>query len=269
MPIQLQAVILGGAIALVGAALGALITHLLHMRRIKDERRYAESRERKDWVVDELRASIQNEDDAKLIADLLRRGAVIMQPSKDLDSPPERISRKDVAFGCVPAGTMVTMSDGTFRPVQDVKKGDLIKAFDPDTHEASDEPVEHVVAGTSRSLVVINGVFEVTKSQHVLASGHYQQADQLSLHHDLSDATDPRPVFSLEYRMMAESIPVFCIVLESGGGYYVRPDGADYSIVIREGDTGKTGLLPFKLTEGFNTARLLGIRVLDEPRVED
>jgi hypothetical protein len=270
MPIQLQAVVLGGVIALVSAVLGAVTTHWLHLRRAKEERRYTEGKDRKDWIIDELRASIQNEDDARLVADLLRQGAVLLQPPINKDSSPERISRGDVAFGCLPAGTMVVMSDGKLRPIQEVEKGDLIRSFDCDTREILQESVKHIVSATSKSFVVINGVFEVTSSQHVLASGKYQQADQLRLHHDLSDGGGCRPILSLELRHMAEAVPVFCLVLESGAGYYVQPDGINHSIVIREGETGKTGFVPLKVHEESDPTNTSapGVRQA-QPRLHD
>lgn len=51
------------------------------------------------------------------------------------------------SFGvvCLPLDTEVTMGDGSVKPMKDVKVGDKVKTFDPDTNEISSNEVTHLL----------------------------------------------------------------------------------------------------------------------------
>jgi hypothetical protein len=247
MSIQIASALVGGAIAVAGVIIGALITHWLTLRRTKEQRKFDQLRNRRDWLLEELRKAVQSDDDeAKVVTKLLREGGVILQPAppgESYESSPSRIARSDVAFACVPHDSKVLMADGSARPVYEVADGDEILTYDARAHATVSEPVAAVVRGAAEAYVVINDSIKVTPRQKILCEGRYVEARRLQLGQRLvNEAHRPVAISSLKYSTSESNEPVFSIILRSADGYYVRIGDADHSIVIKEGDTGKNGL---------------------------
>jgi|GEM_PF-2782232 len=96
--------------------------------------------------------------------------------------------------GCFVAGTPITMADGTTRPIEQIKAGDRVLAYDVAAHSQ----VSSVVTGTivhtdwkSRvSTVLINGTLRATANHPFYVNGQWRRADQLRVGDTLVKAVD-------------------------------------------------------------------------------
>jgi hypothetical protein len=234
---QLLSVLLGGCLALAGTVLGVFVTHWLTSRDRREQRTFDEALRRRDWQIQERQLVSQGDDEnSRIAAKMMSKGGVLVPPHQLLSI--SRISAEDLQAFCIPRDTLITMSDGGLKPVQQLVSGDAIRIYDANSHSIGDEPVENVVSGEGDSQIVINHLITVTPAQQVFCDGRYQSADSLRLGQSLvSGEFRQVPITSLENSQHQEE--VFTVLLESGNGFFIRADGADYSVIIREGRTGK------------------------------
>lgn len=235
---QLLSVLLGGCLTLAGTILGVLITHWLHSRDRREQRAFDEALRRREWQLQELRLMSQGDDvGSKIAADMVREGGIILPPHQRLGR--FEISSEDMRAFCIPRDTMITMSDDGLKAVQELMAGDVIRTYDARSHTVGDEAVENVVKGESDSLIVINSLIRITPAQQIFCDGRYRSSESLGLGQRLpTEEFRQAVVTSLERVQRQEQ--VFSVLLESGNGFFVRGVMADYSIIIREGRTGKT-----------------------------
>ena len=158
---------------------------------------------------------------------MVRQGGVILPP-------------RDTVFACVPRGTLIAMSDESFRRIEDVRAGDLIRTYDAATHTVSAEGLEDVAQHDGHEHIVINGALRISPSQDVFCNGAYRKAATLQLGGVLvGQGNQGVTITSLERLPFDQE--VFSIVLASGAGYFVRHPDSDVSLLIREARTGKMG----------------------------
>jgi hypothetical protein len=85
--------------------------------------------------------------------------------------------------GCFPAGTPVTMADGSLKGIEDVKAGDIVKSYDPVAHRISTAVVlerrAHSVEASRDGLVLIDGSLAATTNHPFYVDGHRVRADAL------------------------------------------------------------------------------------------
>jgi hypothetical protein len=82
--------------------------------------------------------------------------------------------------GCFVAGTPVTMADGSSKPIETIRGGDAVLAFDLASGRTVAEPVEELIVHHDHpALVVVNGTLTTTPEHRFYADGAWMRADQL------------------------------------------------------------------------------------------
>jgi len=149
---------------------------------------------------------------------------------------------------CFPAGTFITMADGSTRPIESIVIGDRVLAYDTlagrSVPAAVEKTFEHLE--TKESLVVVNGTLRATESHLFYAGGRWVRAADLRLGDELlvlptGAAAQPAtvPVVSLEIQPFSAAVynlevsghhdyfaggvlvhnkPLMCASCSSGGG---------------------------------------------------
>lgn len=245
MPLQIQSVLIGGGLALAGVVIGAVLTHLFTVSRMREQRRFDDARKRRSLVVEDvLRGAEPSDDERQIVRDQLRRGGVIIRPSIEPDDPHRNwTSRGDtVVFGCIPADSYVLLADGSAGRIRDISVGDVVLGYDARTHTTTAVPVADLITGTTTEYVYVNEPIRVTPSQPVMCDGHYRNAGSLCLGHQLVSAGQRAfSISSISHRTDIEQEEVASIVLASSLGYFVGTTDVGPFVLIREGATGKTG----------------------------
>jgi hypothetical protein len=95
--------------------------------------------------------------------------------------------------GCLVAGTPVTMADGSTKPIEAIKKGDRVLAYDPKTQALVAAPVETAIVHKNwkdrSDTVLINGQIRATLNHRFLVNGRWVRADQINVGDTLVTAT--------------------------------------------------------------------------------
>lgn len=143
-----------------------------------------------------------------------------------------KLQSTDIAAGlggCFAAGTLVTMADGTTRPIESIVAGDSIKTFrNPlqGTYAPAlvDRTFEHIV----HELVVVNGTLFVTPEHRVFINSGWQTIGSAKIGDVLLSAEGkPMPIASLKriqgtfavYNLEVKDFHTFI-----AGGYFVHND---------------------------------------------
>ena len=118
--------------------------------------------------------------------------------------PPDMMfSPGDLGAACFVAGTPITMADGTTRPIERVKVGDLVLSYDVEGRRTLAARVERTfIHDSSLPIVVINGALRATANHPMYANGRWVPSGALEPHDVLLGARD------------AERIPITSLALE-------------------------------------------------------
>jgi RHS repeat-associated protein len=110
---------------------------------------------------------------------LPRRGGAFI----DGEPPPPKPAPKHRGGGCFVAGTRVTMADGSETPIERIRVGDRVLAFDEATGRLAPAPVTRVfVHGDWKdraATVLINGRVRATGNHPFYVNGTWKRADQI------------------------------------------------------------------------------------------
>jgi PKD repeat protein len=188
---------------------------------------------------------------------------------------------------CFLAGTKITMADNTYKNIEDVQVGELIKSFDEEKQIVTIGTVLNVFHHTSpeqmtNSYLIINNLLKVTDNHPIFVNNNWIDADEIKIGDKLRDINDMEiTVKSIE--KIRETVPTYNLEVEKYHTYYaenilvhnkatpgwVRPDAAQdttgwqnednardtststYSHYYSVGDTGTTN---YALTLTYNSA---------------
>lgn len=132
--------------------------------------------------------------------------------------------------GCFVAGTPILMADGTSRPIEAVRQGDVILSYDPKTGATVAQAVAQLVRkgpeASADGLVVIDGVVS-TRIHPFLVDGHAVRADQVKAGDTLLRATvdgariTVKPSKATNVRVVPGSVPTYDLKLGGSGDFFV------------------------------------------------
>jgi hypothetical protein len=160
-------------------------------------------------------------------------------------------SKNSETLAGVPKDTLIVMADNSRKPVEAVKRGDVIKTLDNERHSEATAAVNDIVTESAREFVILNGYIKLPPSQQILCVGGYQPARQIQNGTLLlAESFQPIPVTSvtLQTLLVTSVIPqtlppqqLYSLVIGADHGYFVQPSGSNAAVLIREGLTGKLG----------------------------
>ena len=80
---------------------------------------------------------------------------------------------------CFLAGTLITMADGSKKPIEEIKIGDIVLAFDDETNQFKPDKVSKTFEHASQGYLIINGHLKVTANHPVLSNGQWVEVGSL------------------------------------------------------------------------------------------
>ncbi len=104
------------------------------------------------------------------------------------------------AFGCFIEGSNIKMADESVTPIENIKIGDKVKAFDLDTQQWKEVPVTEVQSfRKSSSHFLINNKLRVSPYHYLFVNGAWKTAPQLSVNDALANENKENiPVVSIQ-----------------------------------------------------------------------
>ena len=126
--------------------------------------------------------------------DSMSRSVTVVQPPPPPPPPPPY-------HRCFVAGTPISMADGTFKNVENVKPGDLVKSFDVATGKYVTSKVTDRYKSEWDSFYQINGSNGVTGPHEFMANGKWTRVDELKVGDKLvNEKGEPVEITSLVKR---------------------------------------------------------------------
>ncbi len=91
--------------------------------------------------------------------------------------------------GCFLAGTLITMADGTTKPIESIQVGDMILAFDEQTQTMKPDKVAKLLRHPPEdTYLIVNSHLKVTSIHRVLSKGEWIPIGQLKVGDTLTNA---------------------------------------------------------------------------------
>lgn len=243
--------LVSGGFGVVGTVVGAVLANWLTARGRREQRAQDEAVRARERLADEQQALLAPETiDLPAARQALRSGGVLL-PHHTTGGP--RIGSaiggsllpfSTPVMACVVTGSRVLMADGSWRAVEDVTVGDVVRAHDARTQTVSAGEVEEVRTDDRDDLVTVNGTLTASVNQEVFCNGFYAPAGLLPMGGVMvSETLTAVPVDSL-HRHTGPPRTVIGLRLATDLGYYVRGPGPDSAaVLVREVGTGKADLL--------------------------
>ncbi|RLF57968.1 MAG: hypothetical protein DRN25_05775 [Thermoplasmata archaeon] len=125
---------------------------------------------------------------------------------------------------CFLAGTMVLMGNGTYKPIEKVKVGDIVKALDTKTGRISNRRVTKVYHHSPDEMpgyyIVINDCLKVTPNHLLYTEKGWKYASQLKLGDKLSSGKGYVEIKSL--KRIYKRVPTYNLEVEKDHTYLVK-----------------------------------------------
>lgn len=188
---------------------------------------------------------------------------------------PEVMTGGDMG-GCFTAGTQILMYDGTYKSIEDIREGDVIRTK---RAEFSSKMVAGTVTGTVEHLVnrylVVNENLEVTDEHVLLINGKWDIAENLKIGDSLlgkdgeeipvvsiRTVTEPVYVYNFEVETYHTYIADDIYVHNDKGGDGVRNDFEDTAIFksVTTNSQGKASL-EFQIPDNVTTWRVMATAI--------
>ena len=90
--------------------------------------------------------------------------------------------------GCFLSGTPILLADGSLKPIEAVKVGDLVMAFDEKTKTLKQNKVKETFTHEAENYLIINGSLKVTENHPVYSEGQWVEIGTLEVGDELLNA---------------------------------------------------------------------------------
>jgi parallel beta-helix repeat protein len=147
----------------------------------------------------------------------------------DTNDPDGDISRykweRETGGSCFLAGTKVTMADGTYKNIEDVELGDMVKAYDETNKRVTNSKVVTLFYHTPQEMtdfyMVINGKLRVTPNHRMYINNEWQAASTIQVADILQDIKGGKVVAS-SVEKVCEKVPTYNLEVETYHTYYAE-----------------------------------------------
>jgi len=96
-------------------------------------------------------------------------------------------SRRGGGGSCFVWGTPILMADGTLKPIQKIKAGDLVMSFDEKTGQFKEDKVTEFFKHKVDKYLIVNGHLKVTENHPVYSNGEWIEIGKLKIGDKLAD----------------------------------------------------------------------------------
>jgi len=138
-------------------------------------------------------------------------------------------SRIGIAETCFLAGTKIVLADESYKNIEDIKIGDMVKSFDDKTGKIADEKVTNVFHHSPGEMgdyyLVINKQLKVTPNHMFYSNGNWICAGDLKIGDPLFYKSSGYTIYSID--KIFEKKPTYNFEVEGSHSYFVALDKTD------------------------------------------
>ena len=111
--------------------------------------------------------------------------------------------------GCFLAGTLVTMANGTKKPIEEIQVGDIVLAYDEESQEMKPDKVVHVFQHDKEdTYLIVNGKLKVTPVHRVLSKGEWIEIGRLKVGDTLTNK-EGQPISIESIEQISEIVNIY------------------------------------------------------------
>ncbi|MBW2995344.1 right-handed parallel beta-helix repeat-containing protein, partial [Candidatus Woesearchaeota archaeon] len=123
---------------------------------------------------------------------------------------------------CFLAGTSILMADGSYKEIEDVKKGDFVKSFDELTGAmTSGKVINTYFHDKTDSYLVINDVLKLTSNHPMYVNGKWKEAGDIKIGDVLMDKNG-NDVAVVSVEIVEETVPVYNLEVAGEHNYFAE-----------------------------------------------
>ena len=123
--------------------------------------------------------------------------------------------------GCFLAGTLITLSNGMEKPIEDVRVGDKILGYNEDTGKNEISKVIQTFIHNNKSYLILNGKLKVTPNHPLLINGLWNRADSVKIGDSLKDVNGKDVLINSIEKGVGEET-VYNLEVENTHTYYAE-----------------------------------------------
>jgi len=128
-------------------------------------------------------------------------------------------------WSCFLAGTKVTMADGTYKNIEDVKIGDMVKSYDETTKTVKNSAVTQVMHHTPEEMLeyymIINNKLRVTPNHRLYINNEWSAAGNIRIGDTLLDINGEE-VFVTSIEKIYKRLPTYNLEIKDYHTYYAE-----------------------------------------------
>ncbi len=138
-------------------------------------------------------------------------------------------SRIGIAESCFLAGTQVVMADGSYKHIEDIVVGDMVKSYNEKTNTITNREVKNIYHHAAEEMgdyyLVINDCLKLTPNHRVYSEGSWIDAGDLHIGDTLSFSSTTIVINSLEQRY--EQVPTYDLGIDTDHCYFITVGNND------------------------------------------
>jgi len=146
----------------------------------------------------------------------------------------------DIVHSCFLAGTPILMADGSLKPIEQVKVGDQLVAFDEKTAVFKNDKVKEVSQHAADRYLIVNGNLKVTSNHLVYSNGRWEKIGSLKVGDKLFDSNGKEETIN-DIKEIAQKVTVYNLEVNPyhtyvAGGFLVHNKTIPYPVTPYEMD---------------------------------
>jgi hypothetical protein len=116
---------------------------------------------------------------------------------------------------CLLAGSMISMADGSTKPIESIRTGDRVLSFDESSHAFTPSSVRSIHVLPADSYFIINNTIRATRYHPFLSAGRWVDAGELKVG-DALTSVDARAVKVESIQRADDTAAVYTIKVDAG-----------------------------------------------------
>lgn len=196
----------GGLIALLSSLITVIVSSFLQERR-----------EKKKWDrEDRIRQKKSFDREQKNIGDIVAKDQLI-----GLTGESEITRLKPYRWYCIASDMMITMADGTLKPIQDIKEGNILRTYNEKSRSFRSIKVEQIEKKEEKEFMVFNDSLRTSKSHSLYSTEGWVSAFNIRIGMYLVRVDNSaEQVYKIE--LIKQPIQVFGVVLKQEAGFFAE-----------------------------------------------
>jgi hypothetical protein len=218
--------LVGAGIGFLSSVLTIVFSFILEGRRLRRQWHRDDQVRREDEAREDQLRREQREHELALRNEERRqeeqaRAGDFLQTARQAEIKQMKTPVKSQRWFCLAMGTQISLADGSTKPIQEIKKGDILYSYDIATQQPQHAPVINVSSDSSYHFILVNKTLKMTPLHMVYTTRGFHPAGDLQIADTLlGKSGDVIGVETIEW--IAEHGPCYNLNLDEDAPYFAE-----------------------------------------------